>query len=296
MLNYSCLKIELKVNEESLPDYLIANCHLHNDIEEYGVFCETVLKDHKIIKLKHDVECICILPNDNIACVTEYYIELYDESFKFIKTVMVFNHQRPRLITNNIDKIYIFVRNRIIITDLQFKKLKEYSYGNDEKIEVNSMQIYNGYIYAALETGDYETENGVFLKLDTNLNLINETQLSNFMPISMAIVNDLVMFLDYEFTYFYYLNNFRLKLKYHNLGHMNIFISNEIFYSISNSNWTVECYDKNGIMFNEFCFADYIKQMPNDLVESQIYGCTYDIKKRVFYQAISNNKLLILKF
>ena len=199
--------------------------------------CEISYIDH----MPYDV---CVLNNKHLIVVHDDCLSLYNEFFNLVRSIdeIDFKKFTPASIAcNDENQLYIsdWKENRIIMTDMEFTKLKVYG-ENNELSRPWSLSFNTGVLYAC----DFNNKS---LKLfDKDLELFKTVKLG-YQPWQMKASDKIVCINTYYFydTVFYSKDEFTPLCCYKN-QQCRISVINSHFYGYSYKTNEIYCYDDTG--------------------------------------------------
>ena len=187
--------------------------------------------------------------NNNDKCLIEY-----DHCFNVIKRIDRINGDSfcPYGISLNPENKHLFIsdkdNNRIIMTDLEFNKIKAFgSFGvmDDKFNSICGICFQNGYLYVC----DNLNKRIVILTKDLEFVQILEV---DYMPWTIKSSNSMLAVEagNYPGLYFYSIKDFVLKHKFDH-GFCRISEINSKFYEFDKNSKSVYCYDQKGNLITE---------------------------------------------
>lgn len=242
--------------------------------------------------LRSTTSNICIFPNRRLLfCNYEIQdLTLFDENLNFIKSINLIDNKKFKCaiaVTNAKDRVYIAndTNNEIILTDLEFNKIK--SFDLLQSIQAREKLVFiRGlcYVNECLYVSDYQ--NKCIQKLNSNLEFISVHHL-DYNPWKIEVSNQVICVQSYIIE-FYDVNTFDLKHKYE--GHNgSIAKFNSHFYEYYHKKGKLFCYDKNGYL-NETIVMN--RQFNNLFVNSM--GSFGYFCGKFFISSWNSNKLVII--
>lgn len=244
------------------------------------------------IELDKEQKGFCSLKNGNLIFHDNETISLYDKNFNLIKRVDEFDGKKlkPGDLAYNMEKNWIYLIDfeiqRLIIIDKDLNKIKKARPNNSKP---TSISYRNGFLYAC------DRDDKKVYKCESDLSKCYLFNL-NYSPLDIKVSDNLALIsANHCFTqaiYFHELTDFSIRHKYH---HHDGAISelHSYFYELCWDGF-VYCYDKNGILINEFKkseFADYFEYgSPSNIhrKNQDIYILCPNLKKLLKFKLKSN--------
>lgn len=243
---------------------------------------------------------ICILPNDNIV-ISSYTLmnycnsfTVYDSNFKLIKVINNIGGKRFNsfsLTTNNIDRIYINddLNYCIIMTDLEFKKIKEF---NLRKVNPKESRFLYGICYENENVYVCNYDNNCVVKLSKDLGFICsiKCQCKPWL-IKSNIDTFCVTSGENAYLFFYSIDEHELKHTYYHINNGRISVVNSLYYELIPLTKEVFVYDATGLLIKNFIISTNL----NNYITSPWDGCMVYFKDNILITCHGNMQILALE-
>jgi hypothetical protein len=271
------------VTNELIGNLIIPPVTTHNcDKEEIRAKLKDI--NFNFLRIKDKPIDLCVLPNGKLACTTNNSnrsILLYDENLNFIKSIEKIN--KPEYITcNKVNRIYLSdsKHNQIIMTDIEFKKLKIF----DNKLN-NPLGItyFNKHVFVC------DNQNKRVLKLNDEIDFIASFSL-DFQPWQIHLLQNVACIRPFDTgsIFFYNIEPFLFKTK-HDYHYGTISIMNSCFYEYYCGNKKIYCYNIDGKIVEEVKTVVWTNEATH-LKD----GCLVDFNGKILFSCWSSGKIIVL--
>lgn len=224
----------------SPPPSTKINCDVFNDNNR--------LENFRVIDADAEIRDICVLPNQCLLSASHRSLTLYDKNLNVIKKLSKIGNKKvlpSGVTTNGKDRIYISdqINHQIIMTDLNFSKLKITGSGSNGLTSPECPFYADGYLYVP------DRLNSRIKKLDSDTLDLIDTYTLNFSPLQVKVIGNTMCIKPEEkpHVYFYTIMGSKLILRYkyeHDMSRISVL--NGYFYEYCPLKSIIHRYDCNG--------------------------------------------------